>query len=254
MNEIKEETKTTNALVTGGSRGIGQACVLELTKKGYQVVFPYSTNADGANKTIKLASEICLKPVGIKSDVSSSSSVNEMFDQIEKEIGNVTVLVNNAGITKDTLLMRMKDDQFQDVINTNLNGVFYTMRRASAKMMRERWGRIINISSIGAYYGPVGQANYAAAKAGIIGMSRSVARELSSRNITVNVVAPGAIETAMTKDMDPAWVEKMCENIPLQRFGSTQEIASAVGFLASKESSYITGVVLPVDGGVGMGT
>lgn len=253
MSENLDEAKTI-ALVTGGSKGIGQACVIALTKMGYKVAFSYASDTQGAQETINLASEFGETPLAIKSDVSSSSSVDEMFTQIENELGVVTVLVNNAGITKDTLLMRMKDDQFQDVIDTNLNGVFFTMRRASAKMMKQRWGRIINISSIGAYYGPVGQANYAAAKAGIIGMSRSVARELSPRNITVNVVAPGAIATAMTKATGQEWIDKMNETIPLGRFGLPEEIANAVAFLASKEAGYITGVTLPVDGGVGMGT
>ncbi len=242
------------ALVTGGSRGIGRSCVISLAKENIKVIFTYSSDEDGANETIKLASEQGTTPIAIKSDVSSVESVDALFTQIESEFGAVTILVNNAGITRDTLLMRMKDDDWQKVIDTNLSGAFYTMRRASRAMMKNRWGRIINISSIGAYYGPVGQANYAAAKAGIIGMTRSVAREFASRNITANVVAPGAIDTAMTDATSDEWRETMEKTIPLGRFGTPDEIANAVAFLASDNAEYITGVVLPVDGGVGMGT
>lgn len=242
------------ALVTGGSRGIGRSVVKALTASHHQVIFSYSSDVDGADVTIKEASALGLAPIAIKSDVSSSECVEALFSEIEDRHGVVSVLVNNAGITRDTLLMRMKDDQWHDVIETNLSGAFYTMRRASRAMMKNRWGRIINISSIGAYYGPVGQANYAAAKAGLIGMTRSVAREFASRNITANIVAPGAIDTAMTDDMASEWRDQMNSTIPLGRFGTPDEIADAVNFLASEQAKYITGVVLPVDGGVGMGT
>lgn len=242
------------ALVTGGSRGIGRACVIELTRAGHKVVFSYSSDSAGADETISQASGLGETPVGIKSDVSSSDGVDELFTQIEKEMGVVSILVNNAGIARDTLLMRMKDDQWDDVISTNLTGTFYTMRRASRNMMKNRWGRIVNMSSVNAYVGPVGQANYAAAKAGVIGMTRSVAREFASRNITANVVAPGAIETAMTAETPQEWRDQMNATIPLARFGTSEEIAHAVTFLASENARYITGVVLPVDGGVGMGT
>ena len=242
------------ALVTGGSRGIGRAVVIALTKSGHQVIFSYSSDSNGAEQTIKESQEFGAAPIAIKSDVSSSEGVDALFSEIEEKHGTITVLVNNAGITRDTLLMRMKDEQWHDVIETNLSGAFYTMRRAARAMMKNRWGRIINISSIGAYYGPVGQANYAAAKAGIIGMTRSVAREFASRNITANVVAPGAIDTAMTEEMAQEWVDQMNSTIPLGRFGTAEEIADAVNFLASDGAKYITGVVLPVDGGVGMGT
>jgi 3-oxoacyl-[acyl-carrier protein] reductase len=241
------------ALVTGGSRGIGRACVIELTRDGHQVVFSYSSDVAGAEETISLASEFGLKPVAIKSDVSSVEGVDALFTEIEETLGTVTILVNNAGITRDTLLMRMKDDDWQSVIDTNLTGAFYTMRRASRTMMKAKWGRIINISSVNAYVGPVGQANYAAAKAGVIGMTRSVARELASRNITANVIAPGVIATAMVEETPQEWRDQMNAQIPLGRFGQAEEIAHAVSFLASEKSEYITGVILPVDGGVGMG-
>ena len=251
MTEVNTDKKI--ALVTGGSRGIGRACVVELTRAGHRVVFSYSSDSAGADETIAQSSGLGETPIAIKSDVSSATGVDELFTQIESEIGIVSILVNNAGITRDTLLMRMKDDQWDDVINTNLSGAFYTMRRASRNMMKNRWGRIINISSINAYVGPVGQANYAAAKAGVIGMTRSVAREFASRNITANAIAPGAIATAMTEETSEEWRELMNQTIPLARFGEPEEIAHAVTFLASDYASYITGVVLPVDGGVGMG-
>lgn len=241
------------ALVTGGSRGIGRECVIDLTKAGHKVVFSYSSDMAGADETISLAAEFGEKPVGIKSNVASVDGVDTLFTQIEKEIGIVLILVNNAGITRDTLLMRMKDEDWDDVIQTNLTGAFYTMRRASRNMMKNRWGRIINMSSVNAYVGPVGQANYAAAKAGLIGITRSVAREFASRNITANVIAPGVIETAMVEDTPQEWRDEMNSKIPLARFGQPKEIAQAVTFLASDQASYITGVVLPVDGGVGMG-
>ena len=252
------ETQTKNeiqkiALVTGVSRGIGRACVIDLTKAGHKVVFSYSSDSAGADETTSLAAEFGEKPVGIKSDVSSSEGVDELFSKIETEIGVVSILVNNAGIARDTLLMRMKDEQWDDVIQTNLTGAFYTMRRASRSMMKNRWGRIINMSSVNAYVGPVGQANYAAAKAGLIGITRSVAREFASRNITANVIAPGVISTAMVEETPQEWRDQMESQIPLARFGQPEEIAQAVTFLASDNASYITGVVLPVDGGVGMG-
>lgn len=249
------ETIERIALVTGGSRGIGRACVLELSRAGHKVVFTYSSDKAGADATVQdVEKETGNKPVAIQSDVSNVESVDALFTQIEKEIGTVTILVNNAGITKDTLLMRMKDEQWDDVINTNLTGVFYTTRRAARSMMKERWGRIINMSSVNAYVGPVGQANYAAAKGGIIGLTRSVAREFASRNITANAIAPGVISTAMVDETPQEWKGAMLGTIPLGRFGQAEEIAHTVAFLASEKAAYITGVTLPVDGGVGMGT
>lgn len=241
------------ALVTGGSRGIGRECVIDLVKDGYLVIFSYSSDRDGAQETITQATEFGTTPIAIKSDVSSVEGVDALFSEIEENYGTVSILVNNAGITRDTLLMRMKDDEWQSVIDTNLTGVFYTMRRASRAMMKNRWGRIINISSVNAYVGPVGQANYAAAKAGVIGMTRSVAREFASRNITANVIAPGIIETAMVEKTPQDWKDQILATVPLARFGKPQEVAHTVSFLASDKAEYITGVVLPVDGGVGMG-
>jgi 3-oxoacyl-[acyl-carrier protein] reductase len=255
------ETIERIALVTGGSRGIGRACVLELVRAGHKVVFTYSSDKAGAEETVDEVMAMSVKEdllsaavFPIQSDVSKAESVDALFTQIEKEIGTVTILVNNAGITKDTLLMRMKDEQWDDVINTNLTGVFYTTRRAARSMMKERWGRIINMSSVNAYVGPVGQANYAAAKGGIIGLTRSVAREFASRNITANAIAPGVISTAMVEETPQEWKDAMLGTIPLGRFGLAEEIAHTVAFLASEKAAYITGVTLPVDGGVGMGT
>jgi 3-oxoacyl-[acyl-carrier protein] reductase len=241
------------ALVTGGSRGIGRSVVVELARAGHKVAFSYSSDSAGADETIALASDVGEKPLAIKSDVSSPEGVDELFTTVENKLGNVEILVNNAGITDDTLLMRMKDEQWQKVIDVNLTGVFYTTRRASRNMLKNRWGRIVNISSINAYMGPVGQANYAAAKAGIIGMTRSVAREFASRNVTVNAISPGAIDTAMIEKTTQEWRDQMSATIPLGRYGQPEEIAHAVVFLSSENASYITGVTLPVDGGVGMG-
>ena len=252
---MTETEKQRIALVTGGSRGIGRACVIELARAGHKVVFTYSSDKTGADITIEdVKKDSGANVIAIQSDVSNVESVDALFTQIESEIGVVTILVNNAGITKDTLLMRMKDEQWDDVIDTNLTGVFYTIRRAARSMMKERWGRIINMSSVNAYVGPIGQANYAAAKGGIIGMTRSVAREFASRNITANAIAPGVIATSMVEETPQEWQDTMLNTIPLARFGQAEEIAHAVAFLASENASYITGVTLPVDGGVGMGT
>ncbi|MEI8000718.1 MAG: SDR family oxidoreductase, partial [Actinomycetes bacterium] len=175
------------------------------------------------------------------------------FTEIEESLGNVAVLVNNAGITKDGLLARMSDDQWSAVIDTNLGGAFHTIRRAAPKMMRGRFGRIVNVSSVSGHIGAPGQANYSAAKAGLLGLSRAVARELASRNVTCNVVAPGPIVTAMTDAMPDEWRAVMQATVPLGRLGAPEEVAAVVAFLCSEGAGYVTGALVPVDGGLGMG-
>jgi 3-oxoacyl-[acyl-carrier protein] reductase len=237
------------ALVTGGSRGIGKATVLALATAGFDVAFSYASNQAAAQATIKEAQ--ALHPNGrfeaIPSDVASSEQATALVDQVHKTFGRLDGLVNNAGITRDTLLIRMNDAQWDEVIQTNLSGVFYTSRAAAKVMMKQRAGTIINISSIVGVLGNAGQANYAAAKAGLIGFTKTLAKELGPRNVTANVVAPGFIETDMTHDLPHR--DQLLQLIPLKRFGQAEDIAKTVVFLLTS-GSYITGQVIQVDGGL----
>ena len=241
------------ALVTGASRGIGRATAISLAATGVRVAVGYATDAEAAGQTVAAigASGGIAVPVAIS--VEERDSVDAAFTVIESELGAVEVLVNNAGITGDGLIVRMTDDQWDRVLDVNLTGAFHTIRRAVPKMMRARFGRIINVSSVVAHLGGPGQANYAAAKAGLLGLSRSVARELAPRSITCNVVAPGPITTDMTAAMGEAWIDGVAQFVPLGRPGTPEECGAVVAFLASDLAAYITGALIPVDGGLGMG-
>jgi 3-oxoacyl-[acyl-carrier protein] reductase len=237
------------ALVTGASRGIGQAIAKRLANEGY-VVIGTATSEKGAAAVNDYLKE--LGGAGRVLNVQDTEQINQLFDSIEKEFGNVQVLVNNAGITQDGLLMRMDDNAWERVLDVNLTSVFRTSKRAIKGMMKARQGRIINITSVVAAMGNAGQTNYTASKAGIEGFTRSLAREIGSRQITVNCVAPGFIDTDMTKDLDEALIQSMLNAVPLARLGKPEDIAAAVNFLASEEAGYITGTVLDVNGGMYM--
>ena len=237
------------ALVTGASRGIGQALAKRLANEGYLVIGT-ATSEKGAAAVNDYLQE--LGGAGRVLNVQDTEQINQLFDSIEKEFGNVQVLVNNAGITQDGLLMRMDDNAWERVLDVNLTSVFRTSKRAIKGMMKARQGRIINITSVVAAMGNAGQTNYTASKAGIEGFTRSLAREIGSRQITVNCVAPGFIDTDMTKDLDEALIQSMLNAVPLARLGKPEDIAAAVNFLASEEAGYITGTVLDVNGGMYM--
>ncbi|MDA2804863.1 3-oxoacyl-[acyl-carrier-protein] reductase [Nocardiopsis suaedae] len=230
-----------SALVTGGSRGIGLAIARELAAAGDDVAVTYRSGEPPEGL------------LGVPCDITDTAQVDSAFKRVEEEQGPVEVLVANAGITKDQLLALMSEDDFSSVLETNLTGTFRVAKRAVRGMMRKRTGRIVLISSVVGLLGSGGQANYAASKAGLIGFGRSLARELGSRNITVNVVAPGFIETDMTAGLPEDRQAEIKKNVPLGRYGSTGEIAKTVRFLASEDAAYITGAVIPVDGGLGMG-
>jgi 3-oxoacyl-[acyl-carrier protein] reductase len=228
-------------LITGGSKGIGLACAQHFAKLGDKVAITYNST----------------KPTGdffaVKCDVTSQEQVDAAFAEVEAKLGPVQVLVSNAGITKDSLLLRMNEVDFASVVDANLTGAFRVCKRATQSMLRARSGRIILMSSVVGLLGSAGQANYAASKAGLIGFARSLARELGSRTITVNVVAPGPVETDMTNALTQEQRDNMLGAVPLGRMATPQEIAGVVAFLASQDAAYITGAVIPVDGGLGMG-
>ena len=240
------------AVVTGGSRGIGRAVCLELAKGGANVVLCYAGNETAANETVSACEALGAKALAVKCDVADSAQVKALMDEAVKAFGRIDILVNNAGITRDGLLMMMKEDDFDAVISANLRGTFLCMKAVSRLMMKQRYGRIVNLSSVVGLRGNAGQVNYAASKAGVIGMTKSLAKELASRGVTVNAVAPGFINTDMTAAMTEAAKTATLAAIPMQRLGAPEDVARAVAFLASDAAAYITGQVLAVDGGMAM--
>jgi 3-oxoacyl-[acyl-carrier protein] reductase len=239
-------------LVTGGTRGIGRACVEAFAQKGGTVAFCGRSQETVDTVATEIAEATSATVKGYQADISNDTEVDALVKAVTEDLGAPTILVNNAGITKDGLLMRMKNDAWDEVMQTNLSSAFYTCRAVSRGMMKARYGRIINLSSIVGVHGQAGQANYAASKAGLIGFSKSLAQEFASRNISVNVITPGYINTDMTAELNEDALNDFVEKIPAKRAGSPEEIASATVFLASRESAYITGHVLAVDGGLGM--
>ncbi len=234
------------ALVTGASRGIGKACALELAKAGYDIIINYVGNAEAAEKTVQEIKALGVDAAAYKFDVSNKEEVDKSIAEIVEKYGRIDVLVNNAGITRDGLFMRMSDENWNAVINTNLSSAFFVSQPVVKIMMKQRSGAIVNMASVVGVSGNAGQANYSAAKAGLIGLTKTLAKELGSRGIRVNAVAPGFINTDMTKDLDTS---KFTDFIPLKRLGEPEDIAKAVKFLAV-DAEYVTGQVLEVDGGL----
>jgi 3-oxoacyl-[acyl-carrier protein] reductase len=239
------------ALVTGASRGIGQAIALQLGQNGATVVGT-ATSQSGADAISQYLQEAGIKGMGIALNVNDTAQLNDVIEKIKTTFGDISILVNNAGITRDNLLVRMKDDEWDDIIETNLKSVFRLSKTVLRAMMKARFGRIINISSVVGTIGNMGQANYAAAKAGIFGFSKSLAREVGSRNITVNSIAPGFIDTDMTRALSEEQQQSLIQHVPLGRLGRPEEIASAVVYLASPAAGYITGSTLHINGGMYM--
>ena len=238
------------AFITGGTRGIGKSIAVTLAENGYDIAINYRTENEDLKNTKKEIEEKRVKCFTVKGDVSSFEECQEFTKQIIEEYGKIDVLVNNAGITKDTLLMRMKKEEFTEVIDTNLVGTFNVTKNVISHMIKARSGKIINISSVVGIAGNAGQTNYSASKSGIIGFTKSLAKEVASRGILVNAVAPGFIETGMTDVLKEEIKEEISKTIPLKRIGSPKDVANLVKFLASDESSYITGQVINVDGGM----
>ncbi|MDH6427044.1 3-oxoacyl-[acyl-carrier protein] reductase [Paenibacillus sp. PastH-3] len=240
------------ALVTGGSRGIGRSIALALAEHGVKVAVNYAGSEAAAQETVARIVELGSEGIALRGDVGNSEQAENLVKEVLNTWGRIDIVVNNAGITRDNLIMRMKEEEFDQVIETNLKGVFNCLKAATRPMMKQRYGRIINISSVVGVTGNPGQANYSAAKAGVIGLTKASARELSSRGITVNCIAPGFIDTDMTRELSEEVRSELEKGIPLARLGRPEEIAMAVVFLASEGAAYMTGQTLHVDGGMYM--
>ncbi len=240
------------AVVTGGSRGIGKAIALRLAQQGADICFSYRGNAEAAQATVGEIEALGRRAMSVQADVTQAEAAEELVKAALDAYGKVDILVNNAGITRDDLIMRMKPEDWRDVLETNLFGAFWTLKAVTRPMLRAKSGRIINITSVSGQAGQMGQANYSSAKAGLIGLTKAAARELGSRGITVNAVAPGFVLTELTQGLSAELQQMAIDRTPLGRFGTTDEMAYAVAFLASDEAAYITGQVLAVDGGLVM--
>jgi 3-oxoacyl-[acyl-carrier protein] reductase len=238
------------ALITGGSRGIGRAIALRLAREGTKVAINYKTNDSAAQSVVDAVTEMDGEAMAVSADVSHSAAVEDMVKRVADSWGGIDILVNNAGVIHDSLLMRMTEDVWDEVLNTNLKGAFNCTKAVLRFMVRKRWGRIINVVSVVGLEGNPGQSNYAASKAGIIAFSRSIAKEVASRNITVNAVAPGYIATEIVADLAPEFKALILSRIPQNRFGTVDDVANMVGYLASEEATYITGEVIRIDGGI----
>jgi 3-oxoacyl-[acyl-carrier protein] reductase len=238
------------ALVTGGSRGIGKAIALQFANQGIRVAVNYISNKVPADEVVKLIEAAGSSAVAVQGDVTQRVDVERIFAETTEALGAVEILVNNAGIISDSLLMRMSDEDWDSVIDLDLRSIFLCTREAIRTMLRSRWGRVINIGSVVGLRGNSGQANYAAAKAGMVGFTQSIAKEVGSRNITVNCVAPGYVETDIVEDLLPGVKQSIMDRVPIGRFGFPEEIAAMVGFIASDAASYVTGQAIAVDGGL----
>lgn len=245
---MSDESKV--ALITGGSRGIGRAGSIKLAENGFRVVVNFQRNEEAANEVVSMVENIGGHAMAVRADVKESEQVESMFKQVLDSWGSVDVLVNNAGIIHDSLLLRMTEDVWDEVINTNLKGAYYCTKAALKSMVRSRWGRIINIVSVVGIEGNIGQSNYAASKGALIAFSKSIAKEVASRNITVNSVAPGYIATEIVDVLSPEVRDLILNRIPQKRFGSSEDVANVIKFLASDDASYITGETIRVDGGI----